>query len=146
MSQEADNEGACLRAQHEDIIRATALEISASLEYVDLIRMKKSHEVSYETLQRSGFKRKEGWQRKYTLADARRHADTAAIRLRNAWELLDPISPSRQKEAQRTALANCQDALQELASLRERVAELEALLEVARSGGDVSLAQKEMAR
>lgn len=100
------------QAQREDIIRATALELTASLEYVDLIRMAKTSEVSYETMQRSGFRRKEGWRRKYSLADARSHADTAAIRLRNAWELLDPINPAKQAEAQRTALANCQEALQ----------------------------------
>jgi hypothetical protein len=42
----------------------------------------------------------------------REDAETAAIRLRNAWELLDPMRPEEQAEARRTALGNCQAALQ----------------------------------
>lgn len=63
-----------------------------ALQCVDTIRMRKECDVSYETMQRSGFSRKTGWKRKYTLADARSDADTAAICLRNAWEILDPIN------------------------------------------------------
>ena len=100
------------QAAREDTIRGAVLELTAGMEYVQRIGMAPHQEVSYQTLQRSGFKRKGGWNRKYTLTDARRHAETAEIRLRNAWELLDPVSPAEQAGAQRTALANAQQALQ----------------------------------
>ena len=74
----------------ERIAEAT-LELTAALEYVDRIRMLKTTDVTYETLQRSGFNRKEGWRRKYTLADSRKDAETAAMRMRKAWQILDPI-------------------------------------------------------
>ncbi len=95
----------------EDSIRGAVLELTAGLQYADNVRQSKFTEIAYETMQRSGFKRK-NWQRPYTLADARRDATTAAIRLRNAWELLEPVNDSSQAQAQRTALANAQDALQ----------------------------------
>lgn len=98
--------------QREDVIRGAVLELTAGLEYVQSITTAQVQEISYETMQRSGFKRSGGWNRRYTLADARRHAQTAEIRLRNVWELLDPISPAKQAEAQRTALSNAQQALQ----------------------------------
>lgn len=78
----------------EDRIFAATLELTAALEYVDRIRMEKECEISYETMQRSRFRRKDGWRRAYTLKDARSNAETAAIRLRNAWEILDPIGKS----------------------------------------------------
>lgn len=96
----------------EDIIRDAALELTAGLQYIDRIADTRETSVSYETMQRSGFKRKAGWRRAYKLTDARSDAETAAIRLRNAWELLDPISPARQGEARRTALGNAQEQLQ----------------------------------
>ena len=96
----------------EDAIRGATLEVCAALEYVDRARSAQRTEISYETFQRAGFRRKDGWSRKYTLADARRDAETAAIRLRNVYELLDPVSPASHAEAQRTALANAQTALQ----------------------------------
>ena len=67
------------------------MELTEALKYVDDIRSANFIDVSYETMQRSGFKR-ESWKRKYTLADAKRDAEAAAMRLRNAWELLDPRS------------------------------------------------------
>ncbi|WP_293373604.1 hypothetical protein [Nevskia sp.] len=72
-------------------IKGAELEMTAALGYVDEIRSRKETEVSYETLRRNRFNRKEGWRRKYTLSDARSAANCAAIRLRNAWQLLDPI-------------------------------------------------------
>lgn len=89
------------QGQREDVIRGAVLELTAGLEYVQKITTVPSQEVSYETMQR-----------KYTLADARSHSQTAGIRLRNAWELLDPINPAKQAQAQRTALGNAQEALQ----------------------------------
>lgn len=100
------------QAQRDDAIRGAVLELTAALGYVDGIKMRKGTEVSYETMQRSGFNRKTGWNRDYTLADARKDAATAATRLRNAWELLEPMNPERQAEARRTALGNAQSALQ----------------------------------
>ena len=99
------------QAQREDVIRGAAMEVTAALQYVDRIRDSKHASITYETMQRSGFRRK-NWQRPYALADARSEAKTAAIRLRNAWELLDPINPAKQAEAQRTALAMVQEQLQ----------------------------------
>ena len=95
----------------EDIMLGAALELTASLLYVDSIRDSKHTSISYETMQRSGFKRK-NWQRPYTLADARSEAKTAAMRLRTAWELLDPASSASQAQARRTTLGNCQEQLQ----------------------------------
>lgn len=115
------------QAQREDAIRGASLEITAALGYVDLIATKKDEEITYETMQRSGFRRPDGWRRKYTLADARSHAQTAAIKLRNAWELIEPVNPARQANAQRTALANSQDALQ------VAISHLQAVLNQARS-------------
>lgn len=79
------------RSMTDDIVKQAVLELTAALDYLDRVRMTTHEEISYETMQRSGFKRKDGWRRKYTLADARRDANTAAIRLRNAWQLLDPV-------------------------------------------------------
>lgn len=95
----------------DDIIRSAVMELTTALQYVDRIVETRAVGVSYQTMQRSGFKRKAGWQRAYKMTDARDDAATAAIRLRNAWELLDPISPAKQAEAQRTAISNCQTAL-----------------------------------
>ncbi len=111
----AGNRAAAAReqAQREDIVRGAVLELTAGLDYVQNIVTTQRYEVSYETMQRANFKRKTGWWRKYTLADARSQARTAEIRLSNAWELLDPINPAKQAEAQRTALGNCQESLQQ---------------------------------
>lgn len=76
-------------------VKGAELEMTAALGYVDSVCTSKESEVTYGTLQRSGFKRKEGWRRRYTLSDARSDARCAAIRLRNAWNLLDPIGPKR---------------------------------------------------
>ena len=73
----------------DDSIRGAVLDLTAGLDRVDSIRTGKLAEVTYETMQRSGFMRK-NWVRKYTLADAKADASNAAIRLRNAWELLEP--------------------------------------------------------
>lgn len=75
-----------------DKVLEAVLELTAALQYVDSIRTSTVTQITYETMQRSGFKRK-SWTRKYTLADAKADADTAAIRLRNAWDLLDPRTP-----------------------------------------------------
>ena len=77
--------------QYESRVRGAEQEMTAALGYVDHIVMRKEAEVSYDTMQRSGFKRPEGWRRKYNLSDARSDARCAAIRLRNAWQLLDPL-------------------------------------------------------
>lgn len=74
----------------EDAIRDATLEVTAALQYTESIRDSKHTGITYETMQRSGFKRK-NWQRPYNLTDARSEAKTASIRLRNAWQLLDPI-------------------------------------------------------
>jgi hypothetical protein len=58
----------------------------------DRIRAAQTAEVDYQTMQRTGFRRAEGWKRKYTLRDARQEADYVARELRTAWELMDPIS------------------------------------------------------
>lgn len=71
-------------------VRGAEMEMTAALDYVDQIATKKDAEISYETMQRSGFNR--SWRRKYSLSDARSAARCAAIRLRNAWQLLDPIN------------------------------------------------------
>ncbi len=94
-----------------NIIHDAVLELTAALGYVDGIRTATLTDITYETMQRSGFKRKT-WTRKYTLADAKADANTASIRLRNAWELLDPSRPAKQVEVQRTAISNCQEQLQ----------------------------------
>lgn len=77
--------------QYASRVRGAELEMTAALGYVDAVCTHKETEVTYETLQRNGFKRKEGWRRRYTLTDARSDARCAAKRLRNAWQLLDPI-------------------------------------------------------
>lgn len=100
------------QSAREDIIRGAALDLTAGLHYVDRIVAAREASVSYETMQRSGFRRKAGWRRAYKLTDARSDAATAAIRLRNAWELLDPISPAKQADARRTALGIAQEQLQ----------------------------------
>ena len=76
----------------EDKRLAVINELQEALLTVDRIVMDQRAEVTYETLQRSGFRRPDGWNRKYSLADARRHAQYAARRLRAAWEILDPSS------------------------------------------------------
>ena len=75
----------------EDELRQVTLHLTQALGYVDNVIMTKNAEVSYETMQKSGFNRKRGWRRSYTLKDARSDASCAAIQLRQAWELLDPI-------------------------------------------------------
>ncbi len=65
-------------------------KITFALDYADRVRNSQTADVSYETMQRSGFNRPTGWRRKYSLADARRDAETVAINLRAAWEILDP--------------------------------------------------------
>lgn len=64
--------------------------LTEALRMVDSIWNSKTTDVAYETMQRSGFNRKEGWRRKYSLADARGDARNAATQLRAAWEVLDP--------------------------------------------------------
>ena len=117
------------QAQRDDIIRGAVLEVTAALQHVESIRDSKHTGITYETMQRSGFKRK-NWQRPYALPDARSEATTAALRLRNAWELLDPINPAKQAEAQRTALANAQEALQ------TAVRHMQAMLRKARTANE----------
>lgn len=77
--------------QWQSSVKGAELEMTAALVYADEIAMRKETDVAYETLQRSAFKRKEGWRRKYNLSDARNTARLVAIRLRNAWQLLDPL-------------------------------------------------------
>lgn len=77
----------------KETIAAAALEVAQALAHVDSIVQSKFSEVSYETMQRAGFNRKTGWQRPFNLSDARSLARQAALRLRAAWELLDPITP-----------------------------------------------------
>ncbi len=80
--------------------------LTEALGLVDDIRSRQQTDVTYETMQRAGFNRKTSWRRKYTLADARKDAETAATRLRRAWEYLDPpITPS--ESAFLTALGPC---------------------------------------
>jgi hypothetical protein len=75
-----------------DEIAEVIQRLNEALRLCDHIRSDQNAEVSYETMQRSGFNRKTGWRRKYSLADARGMADSAAIQLRAAWEILDPSS------------------------------------------------------
>ena len=70
------------------------LHVTQALSDVDNIATAPDREVSYETMQRAGFNRKTGWRRKYSLADARSNARSAAIQLRAAWEILDPMGGS----------------------------------------------------
>ena len=77
-------------------------KVTEALRTVNNIANNKELEVSYETMQRSGFNRKTGWRRKYTLADARGDARNAAIQLRAAWELLDPTSKGHTNASQQT--------------------------------------------
>ena len=77
----------------EDRLKRAELELSNALIYVDKIRSLQDTEIAYETMQKSGFKRK-NWMRNYTLADARKDANTAAQGLRRAWEILDPTTAS----------------------------------------------------
>ena len=70
------------------IMEATAAVCDA-LSRVDSIRDGKHSEITYETMQKSGFKRK-NWLRPYNLKDAKSDAANAAIRLRAAWQILDP--------------------------------------------------------
>lgn len=74
----------------EDRLRQAALEVCAAIEYIDRIHTAPRQEVTYATMQKAGFRRADGWARKYTLADARSHAECAAMALRRAWEILDP--------------------------------------------------------
>lgn len=111
---------------NEDDIQGAVLEMTAALSYVDAIKDSKFIEITYETMQRSGFRRK-NWSRNYTLADAKRDAANAATRLRNAWELLDPTNPEKHAEAKRTALSNCQ------AQLQVAIGHLQAVLNKART-------------
>lgn len=77
--------------QRAACVKGAELEMTAALGYVDSVVMSKETEVTYDTLQRAGFNRKTGWRRRYTLSDARSDARCAATRLRNAWQLLDPL-------------------------------------------------------
>lgn len=113
--------------------QGATMEVTAALEYVDHVRTVQFTEVTYETYQRSNFRRKDGARRKYTLADARKDAATAAIRIRNAWELLDPISPHAKPAdaaANRTALGNCQT------QIAVAIGHLQAVLNKARTHAD----------
>jgi len=95
-----------------DAILGASLEIGQATSYLDRIIMGNTMDVTYETMQKAGFNRKTGWRRKYTLADAKQNASTAARHARNAWELLEPISKEREADAQRTVLGNSQTQLQ----------------------------------
>ncbi len=80
------------QALTEDEIYDLVQRVTEALRTVDHIVNDKEAEVSYETMQKSGFNRSTGWRRKYTLADARSDARSAAIQLRAAWEILDPMN------------------------------------------------------
>ena len=80
-----------------DQVSAVMQHVTEALLAADSIRSSKVTEVSYETLQRAAFRRKDGWRRPYTLADARRESENIARRLRSAWEILDPcLTPTRE--------------------------------------------------
>lgn len=75
----------------EDQLRQVTLHVTQALGEIDKIVMTTECGVSYETMQRAGFNRKTGWRRKYNLKDARGNAQCAAIQLRSAWDILDPM-------------------------------------------------------
>lgn len=75
----------------DDQLRQVVLHVTQALGYIDKIADTQSTEVTYETMQKAGFSRPTNWRRKYNLKDARQDARTAAVQLRAAWELLDPI-------------------------------------------------------
>ncbi len=79
------------QALTEDEIYGLLQRVTEALRTVDKIVSRQDAEVSYETMQKSGFNRSTGWRRKYTLADARADARSAAIQLRAAWEIIDPM-------------------------------------------------------
>lgn len=74
----------------EERLRLAALEVADAISYVDSIRTGEVASVSYETMQKANFNRPRGWHRKYNLKDAKSDANCAAMRLRNAWQILDP--------------------------------------------------------
>lgn len=75
----------------EDQLREVTLHVTQALGYIDKIVDTNTTEVTYETMQKAGFNRKENWRRKYSLKDARDDARTAAVQIRAAWDLLDPM-------------------------------------------------------
>jgi hypothetical protein len=65
-------------------------EVTEALRHADSISTSKTTDICYETMQRARFNRKEHWRRNYTLGDARGEAQAIAMRLRKAWDILDP--------------------------------------------------------
>ena len=116
-----------------DALLGAIIELTEALSLVERIRDDELTEITYETMQRSGFTRK-NWKRKYNLADARRNAAHAATRLRNVWELLDPMDPRRQADYQRTVLGNCQE------QLHLAIGHLQEVLNKPRTHGEQQLA------
>lgn len=74
----------------DDRTAQAVLHLQAALSHVDCVARAGPQLVSYETMQRSGFRHK--GTRAYTMADAKRDAATAARELRTAWELLDHVT------------------------------------------------------